>query len=67
MIFFHPKTFFLINNSSPTLTEGFDKSQITPHRQSLATPIVSSIPKRVDQTQEQSIKVEENTTAKIEH
>lgn len=52
---FHPKTFFLINNATPTLTDGFDKSQITSQRKSLETPIVSSIPKRIDQTQEQSI------------
>ncbi|SFV71110.1 Rod shape-determining protein MreC [hydrothermal vent metagenome] len=64
---FHPKTFFLIHNASPTLTEGFDKNQIylsnpkalvsivdfqDKERKSAIIPLVSSIPKRVDQTEE---------------
>ncbi len=79
---FHPKTFFLIHNSKPSLTEGFDRSKInlthqkqaslvsivdfqnkdqTPllqNEKNITKPLVSSIPHRVDQTQEESIEPE---------
>jgi len=54
---FHPKTFFLINNPSPTLTKNFDKNQIVSIVE-FQDKSVSSIPKRIDQTQDQSIEAE---------
>ncbi len=74
---FHPKTFFLINDSNATLAQNFDsndtrlnppcpeiKSQehnetnitVVEHNQTL--PIISSIPSRIDQTQEEVIEPE---------
>jgi rod shape-determining protein MreC len=54
---FHPKTFFLINNPSPTLTQNFDKNKIVSIVE-FQDKSVSSIPKRIDQTQEQLIESE---------
>ncbi|OQX76552.1 MAG: rod shape-determining protein MreC [Epsilonproteobacteria bacterium 4484_65] len=80
---FHPKTFFLINDTNATLAQGFDsndtrlnppcpelKSQdqnqshehnetnltVVEHNQTL--PVISSIPGRIDQTQEEIIEPE---------
>jgi len=80
---FHPKTFFLINDTNATLAQGFDsndtrlnppcpklKSQdqnqsqehnetnltVVEHNQTL--PVISSIPSRIDQTQEEIIEPE---------
>lgn len=76
---YHPKTFFLINDSNMTLTENFDSNstylspfsivqahnKIKPLEQNLSkTPntdkntsatLISSIPSRIDQTQEETI------------
>ncbi len=68
---FHPKIFFLINDARTTLTEGVDFNTgidhrntskapaTTPKRDALATPnSISSIPSRIDQTQEERIEPE---------
>ncbi|HSR73967.1 MAG TPA: rod shape-determining protein MreC, partial [Sulfurovum sp.] len=79
---FHPETFFLINDASATLAEGFDSKEtklisiaaapsanVEQNASSLqpavvendinkTTAIVSSIPKRIDQTQEEVIEPE---------
>ena len=79
---FHPKTFFLINDATATLAEGFDSNEtklvpvvtaestnaeqnITSLRQTMmsedlnTSPVsVSSIPRRIDQTQEEIIEPE---------
>jgi len=76
---FHPKVFFLIQDASATLTEGFDKnvtslsdpcpdipecientlseSNLT-EEQNNTIPPISSIPSRIDQTQEEVIQPE---------
>jgi len=59
---YHPKTFFLINNAKATIIEGFDSdsTQLKPYTAPLSNeeenttkvlPSVSSIPSRIDQTQ----------------
>ena len=80
---FHPKTFFLINDTNATLAQGFDSNDtrlnppcpkiayqdhnqsqennetnitVIEHNQTL--PIISSIPARIDQTQEEVIEPE---------
>ncbi len=76
---FHPKTFFLINDTHATLAQGFDSNDtrlnppcsqswnqsqkhnetnitIVEHNQTL--PVISSIPGRIDQTQEEIIEPE---------
>jgi len=62
---FHPKTFFLIHNSSPTLTQDFDKNKIVSitefQTKKTLLPTVSSIPKRIDQVEEKA-KVEKVET-----
>lgn len=79
---FHPETFFLINDATATLAEGFDSKEtklisiaVTPSKnmeQNTSSPEqtmientidksvanVSSIPKRIDQTQEEVIEPE---------
>ncbi len=71
---FHPKTFFLINDTNATLAQGFDSNDtrlnppcpelinqehnetnitVVEHNQTL--PVISSIPDRIDQTQEDII------------
>lgn len=57
---FHPKTFFLIQNATPSLTQGLDSTTLNKHNEK---PLVSSIPLRVDQTQEENIDPE--TTSEI--
>jgi rod shape-determining protein MreC len=57
---FHPKTFFLIYNSTPTLTEDFQgKNSSIP-----SIPMVSSIPHRIDQIQEKPIEAEKKDEKK---
>ncbi len=80
---FHPKTFFLINDTNATLVQGYDSNDtrlnppcpklncqdqnqsqennetnitVVEHNQTL--PIISSIPSRIDQTQEEIIEPE---------
>ena len=80
---FHPKTFFLINDTNATLAQGYDSNDtrlnppcpklkspdqnqswennetnltVVEHNQTL--PIISSIPSRIDQTQEEIIEPE---------
>jgi len=82
---FHPKTFFLVNDSKATLAEGFDsnsthfaincpKKDIVDNNETNVTnssvpdlnmtiPIISSIPSRIDQTQEEVIE----PIAPVEH
>jgi len=71
---FHPKVFFLIQDASRTLTEQFDRNATSlPHRIAtdhnnstimpqeelkITEPHISSIPSRIDQTQETQIEPE---------
>ncbi|MFK5975296.1 MAG: rod shape-determining protein MreC [Sulfurovum sp.] len=70
---FHPKTFFLINDARESLSEGFNskntKISIPNYKdedipiakledKNIILPIISSIPKRIDQTQEDIIEPE---------
>ncbi len=78
---FHPKIFFLINNAKATLAEGFDPKNIhiestyntqKPIDRSIDHPImekedngISSIPSRIDQTQEEMIEPEVPTESVV--
>ena len=70
---FHPKTFFLINDARESLMEGFDskntKISIPNYKDkympkdiledvNTSIPVISSIPSRIDQTQEDTIEPE---------
>ena len=64
---FHPKSFFLINNATVSLTENFDPQSIDHNHTRLSVPssnlqrnkaTVSSIPKRIDQTQDDIVEPE---------
>ncbi|RUM70545.1 MAG: rod shape-determining protein MreC [Sulfurovum sp.] len=76
---YHPKVFFLINSAKPTLLEGFDTNKTllkTFHKKdsnaSILKPIknikstISSIPSRIDQTQEDVVDPQEPVEKTVE-
>jgi len=59
---FHPKIFFLINDAAPTLTVESNTTDASilsiEENNTISTPAISSIPQRIDQTQEETIEPE---------